>query len=330
VTTDPDRLLSKEDDAFAVSLLRAGRDEDAALARSRKAAVLGAGGAAVGSAALVAKLSSSKGLWALFGSKWLLGALAAMCGLGVGAAVLWPRAQPRAASETAQNEPRPASAKGASDLHGPADPATEAGPAAPVANNAAAPAADNGTAANDAAGSSANNAAGSPANDAAGSPANNGAGNAAGSPASNAVAAASNAATSGRAGAQDDASARSKPIAGRDARSGASSPAAAQAASSQPEAASSLSEEVASLRTAREALGRGDAKGCLAAVDAYFAAFPKGHLGAEARVLRVEAMFAAGQKAQAAALASAMLAQSPRSPYAARLRTIAGEDAAAK
>ena len=98
-----------------------------------------------------------------------------------------------------------------------------------------------------------------------------------------------------------------------------------QAAS--PQAESSLSQEVEALRTAREALGRGDARRCLTAVDAYFAAFPKGHLGAEARVLRIEAMFAAGQKAQAAALASAMLAQSPRSPYAARLRTIAGEDA---
>ncbi len=88
-----------------------------------------------------------------------------------------------------------------------------------------------------------------------------------------------------------------------------------------------LSDEVAALRGAHEALGRGQAQKCLEAVDAYFARFPGGHLSAEARFLRVQALAASGQRAQAAALARSMLAGNPRSPYAARLRSIAGGDA---
>lgn len=103
-------------------------------------------------------------------------------------------------------------------------------------------------------------------------------------------------------------------------------PSAAPAAS--PSAAPSLSDEVAALRGAHDALGRGQPAKCLEAVDAYFARFPSGRLSAEAQFLRVQALAASGQEAQAAALARSMLARSPRSPYAARLRSIAGEDAA--
>ncbi len=62
-------------------------------------------------------------------------------------------------------------------------------------------------------------------------------------------------------------------------------------------------------------------------MNAYFARFPKGHLSSEARLLRIEAMAAAGQRDQAAAQARALLAANPNSPYSARLRAIAGESA---
>ena len=89
----------------------------------------------------------------------------------------------------------------------------------------------------------------------------------------------------------------------------------------------SRSSSALSLQAARDALAKGQSARCLDAVNAYFAAFPNGHLSAEARYLRVEAMFAGSQKQQAAALARGMLVANPRSPYAARLRTIAGDTA---
>jgi TolA-binding protein len=92
-------------------------------------------------------------------------------------------------------------------------------------------------------------------------------------------------------------------------------------------AAPGLAEEVAALRAAHDALGKGQSQRCLDAVNAYFAAFPGGHLSAEARYLRVEALFAGGQRAEASSLARSMLTANPRSPYAARLRTIAGDPA---
>lgn len=291
MTTDPVRLLTQQDDAFAASLLRSARDGDAEAARSHKAAVLGAaGGAAVGGAALVVVKLSSRGAWFGLGSKWLAaGALVLTGSVGAGAALLWstqepPAPPPVAASVAAemppQVEPPRAAASVAAEMPPPAAPTGEAPPpAAPTDPAPVAPAP--------------NPATGPTSADVASAPR----------------------ATPG---------ASSRPVAG------AEPPAPAGAPTSSPSAvagAPGLSDEVAALRSAHEALGRGQAQKCLEAVDAYFARFPGGHLSAEARFLRVQALAASGQRAQAAALARSMLAGNPRSPYAARLRSIAGEDA---
>lgn len=292
--SDPVRLLSQGDDPFARSLLRSARDGDAATARARKAAVLGAaGGAAVGGAALAmaAKLST-KGLWGALTTKWIVaGTLAAVGGIGLGAAAFWSR------------QPAPMAAPAA--VVAPAEPPRAVAPAdlapTPADTLATAPAAE------------------PPAGAA---------------PAGDAPAAVDPAATPpAAADAPADAPAQPRSAVAASARAaatGAPAPAASPAPAATADAASELSEEVAALRSAREALGRGQPQKSLEAVNAYFARFPGGRLSAEARVLRIEAMYAGGQRAQAATLARAMLAQSPRTPYAARLRVIAGEDGAAK
>lgn len=233
MTEDPVRLLSQKGDAFEASLLASAREGDRDAARSHKALVLGAaGGAALGGAAVVsaAKLSPG-GFFAMLGGKWLMALIVTLGGLGVGAALLWPR-------DVRQS------------------PAGDAPPSLQARSDTAAALAP----------------------DAKSSP----------PPAST---------------------------------SAPSAPSAAPASGAAP----GLAEEVAALRAAHEALGRGQSQRCLDAVNAYFAAFPSGHLSAEARYLRVEAMFAGGQRAQAAALARTMLAGNPKSPYATRLRVIAGE-----
>ncbi len=298
MTEDPVRLLSQKGDAFEASLLASAREGDRDAARSHKALVLGAaGGAALGGAAVVsaAKLSPG-GFFAMLGGKWLMALIVTLGGLGVGAALLWPRdvrqspagdAPPslQARSDTAAAPPAPATAGD-----------TGAAPASPGNTAAVAP---TDTAA--AAGTNAVPVAGTDPVPAAGA-----------DPA-------------------PDLSARAKPAAALAPDAKSSPPPASTSAPSAPSAAPAsgaapgLAEEVAALRAAHEALGRGQSQRCLDAVNAYFAAFPSGHLSAEARYLRVEAMFAGGQRAQAAALARTMLAGNPKSPYATRLRVIAGE-----
>jgi len=47
-------------------------------------------------------------------------------------------------------------------------------------------------------------------------------------------------------------------------------------------------------------------------------------LGAEASVVRIEALSASGDSARAKSLAEGFLAKNPNSPYAARLRSLTG------
>lgn len=90
----------------------------------------------------------------------------------------------------------------------------------------------------------------------------------------------------------------------------------------QPQA--SLADEVAQLQKAKLALKGGDPKQALAELSTYSQRFPRPALGTEAAVLRIEALSQSGDTARAKALAESFLAKHPSSPYAARLRTLAG------
>jgi hypothetical protein len=77
---------------------------------------------------------------------------------------------------------------------------------------------------------------------------------------------------------------------------------------------------VALLDEARGALGAGDPKASIAALDRYAAAFPHGTFRQEATVLRIETLLQAGDHARAESLANAFLAADPSGPYAKRVR----------
>lgn len=85
-----------------------------------------------------------------------------------------------------------------------------------------------------------------------------------------------------------------------------------------------LADEVAALDAARAALASRDGAGALRALDRYAADFPRGFLGQEATVLRVEALAARGDRAAAADLARRFVAAHPSSPMADRVRSLGG------
>jgi hypothetical protein len=84
----------------------------------------------------------------------------------------------------------------------------------------------------------------------------------------------------------------------------------------------SLSREIAALDTARAALRSHNPMAALSALDAYARAFPRGALGPEATVLRIEALVDAGDRASANTLADQFFAAHPSSPHAARVRSL--------
>lgn len=86
----------------------------------------------------------------------------------------------------------------------------------------------------------------------------------------------------------------------------------------------SLADEVAALDRARGALASGDPRGAQAQLDAYQQRFPRGVMGPEATVLRIEALTAAGDRAGARSMAEQFLATHPNSPHASRLRSLVG------
>jgi hypothetical protein len=85
-----------------------------------------------------------------------------------------------------------------------------------------------------------------------------------------------------------------------------------------------LAEEVAQLQKAKLALKAGNAGEALAELQTYAQRFPRPRLGAEALVVRVEALHASGDAARARSLAEGFLAKNPNSPYATRLRNLTG------
>jgi hypothetical protein len=92
--------------------------------------------------------------------------------------------------------------------------------------------------------------------------------------------------------------------------------------SKQPQA--SLADEVAQLQKAKLALKGGSPAQALAELGTYSQRFPRPMLGAEATVLRIEALSQSGDAARARTLAEGFLAKNPNSPYAARLRNLTG------
>jgi len=98
---------------------------------------------------------------------------------------------------------------------------------------------------------------------------------------------------------------------------------AVRAAGPEP-AGSSVHAELATLEQARATLAAGDPARALSLLDAYGTTFPRGSMGPEATVLRVEALVRAGDRAAAERVGSAFLASNPQSPYAARIRSLLG------
>ena len=86
----------------------------------------------------------------------------------------------------------------------------------------------------------------------------------------------------------------------------------------------SLADEVAQLQKAKLALKGGNAAQALSELGTYAQRFPRPMLGAEASVLRIEALNQSGDTARAKSLAEGFLAKNPNSPYATRLRSLTG------
>ena len=85
------------------------------------------------------------------------------------------------------------------------------------------------------------------------------------------------------------------------------------------EASDDLAEELGLLKSARSALGAGNAGEALAALDQYVARFPEGKLGFEQRALRAMALCKAGRMDEGRALSAAIAEASPGSPLSERV-----------
>ena len=101
-------------------------------------------------------------------------------------------------------------------------------------------------------------------------------------------------------------------------------PRTAPAMGSAPAKQGSLADEVAQLQKAKLALKGGNAAQALAELNTYSQRFPRPMLGAEATVVRIEALSQSGDAVRAKSLAESFLAKNPNSPYAARLRKLTG------
>jgi hypothetical protein len=87
-----------------------------------------------------------------------------------------------------------------------------------------------------------------------------------------------------------------------------------------------LRDEQRSIEQARAALEAGDVQGATRALDAHDSAFPRGAFSEESRMLRIDTMARSGDRVRARKEARTFLAQSPSTPYAARLRDLAGDE----
>lgn len=91
-----------------------------------------------------------------------------------------------------------------------------------------------------------------------------------------------------------------------------------------PQRAPSLGREIDLIDAARAALSRGDSRGALATLDAYSRIYPRGRLGMEAEVLRIDALERSGDTDGARRRAEAFLRHNPKSVLSARVRRLLG------
>jgi hypothetical protein len=104
-----------------------------------------------------------------------------------------------------------------------------------------------------------------------------------------------------------------------------SSSAPVSAQRSEPKAAApALAAELSALDAARGSLSAGDPKAALSALDAYARNFPRGRLGIEAEVLRIDALAKSGQTTLARSRAAAFIKRHPDSVLASRVRSSVG------
>lgn len=83
-----------------------------------------------------------------------------------------------------------------------------------------------------------------------------------------------------------------------------------------------FAEELALVSAARSAIEHGDAPSCMRAVGEYQERFRSGIFAHEIEVLRIEALFASGERERARTSAEQLLAAHPKSPYAERIRLL--------
>ncbi|MGA2449044.1 MAG: hypothetical protein ABTD50_10240 [Polyangiaceae bacterium] len=89
-------------------------------------------------------------------------------------------------------------------------------------------------------------------------------------------------------------------------------------------AAPSFALELSTLDQARAAVADGEPARALSILGEYSAQFPRGAMGPEAAVLRVEALLSAGDRAAAERVARAFLQNNPTSPYGPRVKSLLG------
>lgn len=95
----------------------------------------------------------------------------------------------------------------------------------------------------------------------------------------------------------------------------------AKAAQAAPAA---LAAELSALDAVRGSLRAGNPSAALSALDAYSRSFPRGKLGLEAEVLRIDALAKSGQTAAARSRAEAFIKRHPDSVLASRVRSSVG------
>jgi hypothetical protein len=91
--------------------------------------------------------------------------------------------------------------------------------------------------------------------------------------------------------------------------------------SARPASRGELTQELAALDRVRTTLAGGDARGALAALDAYDRGYPKGRLELEAEVLRIEALVKSGRVDPARERGESFLRRYPQSVLASRVRS---------
>jgi hypothetical protein len=89
-----------------------------------------------------------------------------------------------------------------------------------------------------------------------------------------------------------------------------------------PQNASNLADEVALLDRAKAAAATHNPKRTLQLLNGYQRQFPKGALGPEAKLLRLEALVQSGRSTEASPLARQLLMAAPKGPHAERIRAL--------